>query len=99
VNSRPPDSAPEEETPSLLGPILDNLPSDALVLVVLDRPELAKSGPVIFDLEDFNNADWRKRIAFLCFQDGLVKWERTRILQQFNQYKGFLDELFPKNTD
>jgi hypothetical protein len=92
---RPPDSPPDEPGPSLIGPLLEAQDDDALVLLVLDRPDGDSPQWVVPDLVDFDTQKWRKRIGILSFQDGLTPWEHSRTLNKFNELKQLLDELFP----
>lgn len=97
AGSRPPDAAPEDPHPSLIGPILDSLDDKDAVVIVLDRPDHDGTSDVLIDLEDYDIPAWRRRIVILTFQEGLVTWERSRVIERVSQLKEHLDGLLPRS--
>jgi hypothetical protein len=99
AGARPPEVASEIPRPSLIGPILDNLDDNTIVVVILDRPNHSSPEDAILDIEDYDIPKWQNRIGVFAFQDGIVSWKRYAILNRISRFNDLFDELFPRLDD
>ncbi len=86
VGQQLPDEPPRRTRQPLIGPILEQLPSDTIVLVV--------TGSTIIDLNDFQYTVWRERLLLVATDESMLQgWSHAFTYSETMDAKMMVDNL------